>query len=39
LRAVADNGDLFGLNKSEIRGVVVVEICHIFLLGRVTAGI
>ena len=39
MRAVANDGDFFGLDKSEIRGVVVVEICHIFLLGRVTAGI
>ena len=39
LRAVADDGDLFGLDECEIRGVVVVEICHVFLLGRVTAGI
>ena len=39
LRAVADDRDFLGLDESEIRGVVVIEICHFFLLGRVTAGI
>ena len=39
LRAVADDGDFLGLDESEVRGVVVIEICHFFLLGRVTAGI
>src|SRR5580693_8855490 len=35
LRAVADDGDFFGLDQSEICGVVVVEICHFVLLGPV----
>src|SRR5579859_1319225 len=30
LRAVTEDGDLFGLDKSEVCCIVVVEICHSF---------
>ena len=28
LRAVTDDRDLFALDQSEVRGIIVVEICH-----------